>query len=174
MSLLVQPKCAAARAVRSTTPPSACLSNHQHNAAMPRVASSTTPQPQPDQPGQSAQPAQPTPASHVACATSVHPAACLAAGQSVILQTASTTVYAEQGNRSASVRLLLDSGSQRTYMSRRLAESLHLQPALHEPLSISTFGDTRPFTVRHLPGQLSARSEGWFSPGRQCQTSSLT
>ena len=32
-------------------------------------------------------------------------------------------------------------------MSRRLAESLHLQPALHEPLSISTFGDTRPFTV---------------------------
>ena len=36
MSLLVQPKCAAARAVRSTTPPSACLSNHQHNAAMPR------------------------------------------------------------------------------------------------------------------------------------------
>ena len=134
-----------------------CGQKHHTTLCMPQqpptqrshatVASSTAPQPQPDQPGQSAQPAQPTPASHVACATSVHPAACLAAGQSVILQTASTTVYAEQGNRSASVRLLLDSGSQRTYMSRRLAESLHLQPALHEPLSISTFGDTRPFTV---------------------------
>ena len=123
-----------------------CGQKHHTTLCMPQqpptqrshatVASSTAPQPQPDQPGQSAQPAQPTPASHVACATSVHPAACLAAGQSVILQTASTTVYAEQGNRSASVRLLLDSGSQRTYMSRRLAESLHLQPALHEPLSI--------------------------------------
>ena len=72
--------------------------------------------------------------------------ACLAAGEQVILQTATTTVSADHGPPTRA-RLLLDSGSQRTYMSERLASKLRLQPVLEEPLSVSTFADTRPFTV---------------------------
>ena len=73
---------------------------------------------------------------------------CLAAGEQVILQTATTTVSADHGPPTRTrARLLLDSGSQRTYMSERLASKLRLQPVLEEPLSVSTFGDTRPFTV---------------------------
>ena len=88
-------------------------------------------------------PNSPMTAGHTTCATSP---ACLATGEQVILQTAYSTVSGEDGS-SMDTRLLLDSGSQRTYMSERLARQLHLQPVLQEPLAVSTFGNTRPFTM---------------------------
>ena len=93
-----------------------------------------------EQPGSTSTPA----ISQATCALSQP--ACLAAGEQVILQPATTTISADHGPPTRA-RLLLDSGSQRTYMSERLASKLRLQPVLEEPLSVSTFGDTRPFTV---------------------------
>ena len=88
-------------------------------------------------------PDSPMTTGHTTCATSP---ACLATGEQVILQTAYSTVSGEDGS-SMDARLLLDSSSQRTYMSERLTRQLHLQPVLQEPLAVSTFGDTRPFTM---------------------------
>ena len=111
------------------------------------TTSTSSSAPAPTQPAAS-EPVQSTPASHATCAPSQPAAAaCLAAGQNVILQTATSPIFADQGRRTASIRILLDSGSQRTYLSKRMAQTLRLQPSLHEPLSISTFGDTQPFTV---------------------------
>ena len=88
-------------------------------------------------------PNSPMTAGHTTCATSP---ACLATGEQVILQMAYSTVSGEDGS-SMATHLLLDSGSQRTYMSECLARQLRLQPVLQEPLAVSTFGDTRPFTM---------------------------
>ena len=121
---------------------------HRDAASVSRSSTQALPSLQPSvqtPPTVTKPPNSPMTAGHTTCATSP---ACLATGEQVILQTAYSTVFGEDGS-SMDTRLLLDSGSQRTYMSERLARQLHLQPVLHdqEPLSVSTFGDTRPFMM---------------------------
>ena len=48
------------------------------------------------------------------------------ASTNVLMQTAITTVINTVGNHSRSVRLLLDSGSQRTYITEKLAKEIKL------------------------------------------------
>ena len=56
------------------------------------------------------------------------------------MQTATATVKTMEGNLSRSVRLILDSGSQRTYVTERLAKEMKLDLGPSESLSIATFG----------------------------------
>ena len=67
----------------------------------------------------------------------------LAGGEKVLLQTAKVTVLAEDGS-GISANLLLDSDSQQTFMTDRLAKQLKLPSQQKESLLIYTFEDKRP------------------------------
>ena len=62
------------------------------------------------------------------------------ASTNVLMQTATATVKNTVGNCSKSVRLLLDSGSQRTYITEKLAKEIKLKLGPSESFSIATFG----------------------------------
>ena len=61
----------------------------------------------------------------------------------ILLQTARTTATNYDGSRSASVRVLFDSGSQRSYISNRLKTTLKLKPIKNETLNLNTFGNSK-------------------------------
>lgn len=64
--------------------------------------------------------------------------------KAVLLQTARASVYnPAQPHRSIRVRVLLESGSQRSYISERAKGQLALQPTEEEHLCIAAFGSTR-------------------------------
>jgi len=63
----------------------------------------------------------------------------IAAGEMVMMQTDMTKVSNTSKGSSSSVRLLLDSGSQRSYISDSLAESLKLKAEEEEVIKIMTF-----------------------------------
>ena len=52
------------------------------------------------------------------------------------MQTATTTVKSTQGSSSMPVRLILDSGSQRTYVTEKLAKELKLNLGPSENLQL--------------------------------------
>ena len=62
----------------------------------------------------------------------------------VLLQTASTVVY-NPHNPSARMRLriVMDSGSQRSYLAQRVQDALHLEPIDQQRLAIAAFGSKR-------------------------------
>ena len=68
--------------------------------------------------------------------------------QTVLLQTALVSVTATSGTTRQQARALLDSASQRTFLSRRLANALQLAPLSHEFLSVATFGAMK---LRDMP-----------------------
>ena len=70
----------------------------------------------------------------------------LASGEKVLLQTATVTVCRDTGSR-ASVRVLLDSASQRTFMTHQLARELNLSSQSNETLLVSTFGGKKPHNL---------------------------
>ena len=59
-----------------------------------------------------------------------------------LLKTAIGTVV--HGSRSAEAKILLDEGSQRSFITQDLAKSLALQPHTQEKINISSFGTTCP------------------------------
>jgi hypothetical protein len=61
----------------------------------------------------------------------------------VLLQTATTFAYSRQQSATVPVRVLMDSGSQRTYITNGLKEKLGLQPTKTETLKLNTFGGDR-------------------------------
>jgi hypothetical protein len=61
----------------------------------------------------------------------------------VLLQTATTFAYSSQQSATVPVRVLMDSGSQRTYITNGLKEKLGLQPTKTETLKLNTFGGDR-------------------------------
>ena len=67
----------------------------------------------------------------------------LASGEKVLLQTAKVIVSGTNGCK-ISARVLLDSASQRTFVTEQLAKQLQLPLQQKELLSISTFGGKRP------------------------------
>lgn len=80
--------------------------------------------------------------------------AMLASGNQVLMQTATSMVKDVSGNSSISVRIILDSGSQRTYITEKLAERLNLKLKSPEKLSIVTFGTNRPKYIECRPSKL--------------------
>ena len=69
---------------------------------------------------------------------------CTTQTKTILMQTARAIVYNPLKPRmTVEVRLLFDSGSQRSYMSERAMKLLQLEPSGEQALSISTFGTTK-------------------------------
>ena len=64
----------------------------------------------------------------------------LASGERVLLQIATVPVQSLDGSVTVTARVLLDSASQRTFMTDHLASELKLVSTHRELLSVSTFG----------------------------------
>ena len=64
----------------------------------------------------------------------------LASGEKVLLQIATIPIQKGDGSVTVTARILLDSASQSTFMTDRLAKQLKLVPKYKELLSVSTFG----------------------------------
>ena len=64
----------------------------------------------------------------------------LALGERVLLQTVVVPIFSSDGQTLINARVLLDSASQRTFMTTKLAQQLKLQFCQREHLSVSTFG----------------------------------
>ena len=62
-------------------------------------------------------------------------------GKTVLLQTARCVATNEDNSNSASVRVLFDNGSQRSYVTNSLKSRLKLKPVKRENLRLNTFGD---------------------------------
>ena len=60
---------------------------------------------------------------------------------SVLLQTATAVVSDNIEKRSVPVKILLDSGSQRTYLSERIVKHLNLKPINTQVMTIKTLGN---------------------------------
>ncbi|XP_062582984.1 uncharacterized protein LOC134244753 [Saccostrea cucullata] len=72
----------------------------------------------------------------------------LSSGDIVLMQTAQTEVTNHNGENSEPARLLMDSGSQRTYITENLAEKLKLKILTTEKISLITFGAEKPKIVK--------------------------
>ena len=69
---------------------------------------------------------------------------CASSVKSVLLQTARAPIYnTTTPHHSVEIRLLLDSGSQRSYLSERARRVLGLKPVGEQQLAIATFGSSR-------------------------------
>ncbi|XP_078343990.1 uncharacterized protein LOC144629631 [Oculina patagonica] len=68
----------------------------------------------------------------------------LASDEHVLMQTATAEVEDLQKSRKETVRLLLDTGSQRTYITEQLAERLQLPIKVSETLTVYTFSSSKP------------------------------
>jgi hypothetical protein len=71
----------------------------------------------------------------------------LACGEHVLLATATVDVGSTTSSKTAKTRLLFDSGSQRSYITAKLASTLQLKQTSTVSLSLSTFGSTKPKQV---------------------------
>ena len=69
---------------------------------------------------------------------------------SVLLQTAEAEVCDIEEKRNKRIRILLDPGSQKTYVLQRTADALNLKPVCEEQMIIKTFGSTsdKPMKVK--------------------------
>ena len=67
----------------------------------------------------------------------------LASEEKVSIQTTEATVKNTTKDASAEVRMFLDCGSQRTYISQQLVYKLQLEPYKTEKFSVNTFGSGR-------------------------------
>ena len=74
--------------------------------------------------------------------------ALLSSGDVVLMQTAKAVIRNPSGNEYDKIRLLMDSGSQRTYITEAYARKLNLKFMSTEEVSVVTFGSDRPKTVK--------------------------
>ena len=71
-------------------------------------------------------------------------AVCSTKGRAILLQTARAVIYNPvKQKRTVEVRLLFDSGSQRSYLTERAMKLLELVPTGEQTLAIATFGATQ-------------------------------
>jgi hypothetical protein len=82
-------------------------------------------------------------------------------GKKVLLQTATTFAFSHDESELVPVRILLDSGSQRSYVTEQLKEKLDLDSFRTETLNLNTFGDDRVIKQRchEIKIKLQARPE---------------
>lgn len=73
----------------------------------------------------------------------------------VLMQTATTAVKNMDENHSRSIRLILDSGSQRTYVTGKLAKEIKLDLGQSESLSIATFGVNQSTQIQSKSSKLN-------------------
>ena len=68
----------------------------------------------------------------------------LISGEQVLMQSTLADTVNLKTSKKQSTRLLLDCGSQRTYISEDLVNNLQLMPSKTEILTVFTFGSTKP------------------------------
>ena len=61
----------------------------------------------------------------------------------VLMMTASAFVYGEDSSKKTRITILFDSGSQRNYVSEKLARKLNLEATTKETVNLNTFGSTK-------------------------------
>lgn len=83
--------------------------------------------------------------------------ALISSGEFVLMQTARTEVRNTESNKSETVRLLLDSGSQRTSITENLAEKLKLKKTGEQEIKLATFGTESPKEIKTESTEISLK-----------------
>ena len=83
--------------------------------------------------------------------------ALVSSGEMVLMQTAKTEIKSPNRSKCEQVRILLDSGSQRTYVTEKLADRLQLTRESEEEIKLVTFGSDKPRIVKTVQTKLSIR-----------------
>ena len=83
----------------------------------------------------------------------------VSSGEMVLMQTARTEIrgQGQENSKGETVRILLDSGSQRTYVTEHLADMLQLKREKEEEIKLVTFGSDRPKVVKTTQTRLSVK-----------------
>ena len=81
----------------------------------------------------------------------------VSSGEMLLMQTAKTEIKGQRNTKGEIVRILLDSGSQRTYVTEALADKLQLKREKEEEIKLVTFGCDRPKTVKTAQTKLSIK-----------------
>ena len=72
----------------------------------------------------------------------------------VLMQMATALIKNIPGDISLTVHIILDSGSQRTYVTEKLAKDLCLNLSPPEKLAVATFGTDKPRYFQYKPSRL--------------------
>ena len=83
--------------------------------------------------------------------------ALVSSGKMVLMQIAKTEVKNQDKSKCEKVRILLDSGSQMTYVTEKVAEKLQLSREAEEEIKLVTFGSDKPKTVKIVQTKLCIR-----------------
>ncbi|MEW8547947.1 MAG: aspartyl protease family protein, partial [Candidatus Thiodiazotropha sp.] len=81
----------------------------------------------------------------------------ISSGEFVLMQTAKTEIRNPENDKSETVRLLLDSGSQRTYITENLAEKLKLKKTGEQEIRLATFGTETPKVIKTASTEISLK-----------------
>ncbi|XP_045167522.2 uncharacterized protein LOC123530814 [Mercenaria mercenaria] len=73
------------------------------------------------------------------------------------MQTSRTEIWDTEGLNKENVRILLDSGSQRTYITERLATSLNLKRTNEQEIRLVTFGSDKSKVIKTMSTKLNVR-----------------
>ena len=88
----------------------------------------------------------------------------ISSGESGLMQTAMAEITNPYENSAHEVRLLLDCGSQRTYITENLANKLNLEREDETEIKLITFGSDRPKVIKTLSAKLGIRlKDGHFT-----------
>ena len=80
--------------------------------------------------------------------SSINENALLSSGEIVLMQTATADISNPVNGKIQNVRMLLDTGSQRTYITEALAKKLSLKKGQESEINLVTFGSDKPKTQR--------------------------
>ncbi len=83
--------------------------------------------------------------------------ALISSGECVLMQTAKAEIKNPNSSSSAEVRLLLDSGSQRTYITENLADRLNLKKMGEQEIRLATFGTETPKVIKTSSTEISIK-----------------
>ena len=75
-------------------------------------------------------------------------------GSHVLMQTATATISDTSGNQSMPIRMILDSGSQRSYIMEKLAKNLKLKLSPIEKVTVAMFGSDKVKLIKYRPTKL--------------------
>ena len=76
--------------------------------------------------------------------SSINENALLSSGEMVMMQTATADISNPVNGQIQSIRMFLDSGSQRTYITKALAKKLKLKRGVKTEIMVTTFGSEKP------------------------------
>ena len=82
----------------------------------------------------------------------------------MLTQPAKSEIKNPNNSKSDKVRILLDSGSQRTYVTESLAEKLQLRREIEEEIKLVIFGSEIPKRVKTTQTKVEDQTKQWTIP----------